>query len=152
MATRRSRSTHSLATKAAELAVAVPQVVAHRVTRMALSGPTLSPRDRKEFERMVAEKNAAFAESWQAMATQAMLANQALASSFFRSFLSVSMGREAVPRGSGEPATQGGARRSGQGTRAGPPQGRRQRKAPVSHEASMNLRFLVFEKVRSRGQ
>jgi hypothetical protein len=39
----------SLIAKAAELAFAVPQVVAHRVTRMALAGPSLSDRDRKEF-------------------------------------------------------------------------------------------------------
>lgn len=94
MVTRKTRGTHSLAKKAAELAFAVPQVVAHRVTRMALSGPKLSLRDRKEFERMVAEKNAAFGESWDAMAAQAAVANQQLAASFFRSFLAVSQGRK----------------------------------------------------------
>jgi hypothetical protein len=94
MATRRSRATRSLAAKAAELAFAVPQVVAHRVTRMALSSPKPSPRDRKEFERMVAEKNTAFAESWKAMAAQAALANQALAASFFQSFLSAARGKK----------------------------------------------------------
>ena len=93
MVTRRSQAHRSLAVKAAELAYAVPQVVAHRVTRMALSGPKLSPRDRKEFERMVAEKNAAFGESWNAMAAQAALANQALAASFFKSFLAVARGK-----------------------------------------------------------
>lgn len=36
---------------------------------------------------MVAEKNAAFGESWNAMAAQAIVANQALAASFFKSFL-----------------------------------------------------------------
>ena len=94
MATRRSRSTRSLSVKAAELAFAVPQVVAHRVTRMALSGPKLSTRDRREFERMVAEKNSAFGEAWRAMATQAAVVNQALASSFLQSFLSVARGRK----------------------------------------------------------
>ena len=93
MATRRRRATQSLTVKAAELALAVPQVVAHRVTRMALSGPKLSARDRKEFQRMVAEKNAAFSESWSAMARQAALANQALAGSIFKSFLSVARGK-----------------------------------------------------------
>src|SRR4051812_38266038 len=83
MATRRSRVSRSLATQAAELALAVPQVVAHRVTRMALSSAKPSPRDRREFERMVAEKNIAFGESWKAMATHAALANQVLAASFF---------------------------------------------------------------------
>jgi hypothetical protein len=94
MATHRKRATRSLAVKAAELAFAVPQVVAHRVTRMALSGPKLSARDRKEFERMVAEKNAAFAESWNAMIAQAALANQALAASFFKSFLAAGRGKK----------------------------------------------------------
>ena len=98
MATRRSRAAQSLATQAAELAFAVPQVVAHRVTRMALSGPKPSPRDRKEFERMVAEKNIAFGESWKAMTTQAALANQALAASFFRSLLSVARGKKPSAR------------------------------------------------------
>jgi hypothetical protein len=78
---------------AAELALSVPQVVAHRVTRMALSGPQLSARDREEFERMVAEKNAAFGESWSAMARQAAVVNQALAGSIFKSFLSVARGK-----------------------------------------------------------
>ena len=92
MATRRSRAARSLAAKTVELAHAVPQVVAHRVTRMALSGPTLSARDRKEFERMFAEKNAAFGESWNAMAVQAALANQALAASFFKTFVAATRG------------------------------------------------------------
>ena len=42
---------------------------------------------------MVAEKNAAFVESWSAMARQAALANQALAGSIFKSFLSVARGK-----------------------------------------------------------
>lgn len=94
MATRRRRASQSLVVKTAELAFAVPQVVAHRVTRMALSGRTLSARDRKEFELMVAEKNAAFGESWSAMAAQAVLANQALAASFFKSFLAIGRGKK----------------------------------------------------------
>lgn len=85
MSFRSSRKTKSITTKAAELAVAVPQVVAHRVARMALSGPTPSERDRKEFSLMVAEKKTAFTEAWQAMAMQTVRANQALAASFFRS-------------------------------------------------------------------
>ena len=88
-----SRSTHksqSVAKKTAELAIAVPQVVAHRMTRMAMSGPKLSERDRKEFELMVAEKKTAFAEAWQAMATQSVRANQALAASLLRSIWSPS--------------------------------------------------------------
>ena len=75
----------SLATKAAELAFAVPQVVAHRVTRMAMASPTLSDRDRKEFQLMVKEKETAFAQAWNAMAVQSVRASQALTASYFRS-------------------------------------------------------------------
>ena len=91
MPSRRTRKTQSLVAKAAELAFAVPQVVAHRVTRMALAGPTPSARDRKEFQRMSAEKAAAFSESWNAMTVQALHAHQALAASFFRAFWSPSL-------------------------------------------------------------
>ena len=84
----RKRRTTSLAVKMAELAFAVPQVVAHRVTRMAIAGPILSQRDRKEFKLMCAEKKEAFGESWSAMTMQACRANQALAASIFRSFSS----------------------------------------------------------------
>ena len=79
MTIRRKRSTGTLSTKTAELAFAVPQVVAHRLTRMAQAGPKLSARDRKEFARMVAEKHSAFGESWKAMALQALRSNQAFA-------------------------------------------------------------------------
>ena len=43
---------------------------------------------------MVAEKNAAFVESWNAMAVQALLANQALAASFFTAFLAAALGKK----------------------------------------------------------
>ena len=42
---------------------------------------------------MLSEKNTAFAESWNAMAAQAALANQALAASFFHSFLLATGGK-----------------------------------------------------------
>ena len=90
MTSRSPRNTKSLATKTAELAVAVPQVVAHRVTRMAIAGHKLSDRDRKEFDLMVNEKKTAFAEAWQAMAAQALRANQTLATSLLRSAWSTS--------------------------------------------------------------
>ena len=68
--------------------MAVPQVVAHRVTRMALAGPNISDRDRKEFKMMVDEKHAAFAQAWSDMSLQVLRANQALATSMLRCFLS----------------------------------------------------------------
>ena len=67
MTTRRSRSEHALAAQATELALAVPQVVAHRLWRMAKAGPKPSQRDRREFNRMGSEKVAAFYESWWSM-------------------------------------------------------------------------------------
>ena len=98
MATRRQRAkTSALAVQAAEIALAAPQVIAHRLTRIALAGPRLSERDRKEFELMVAEKNAAFSEAWQAMATHGARANQALAASFFKSFIGVAHGKRPSP-------------------------------------------------------
>lgn len=68
--TRRSRGRSALPVQLAELAVAAPQVVAHRVARMAQAGPVLSARDRREFTSMVMEKQAAFVQSWQAMTTE----------------------------------------------------------------------------------
>jgi len=97
MASRRTRAKTSLAQQAAELALAVPQVVAHRVTRMALAGPHPSPRDRKEFARMVAEKNEAFGEAWQAMAVHGVRAQQALGASLFASLLAIAHGRRPSP-------------------------------------------------------
>ncbi|MEB4593121.1 polyhydroxyalkanoate granule-associated phasin [Candidatus Thiothrix sp. Deng01] len=61
----------SIPTMTAEMALAVPQVVAHRLTRMALAGTTPSARDQKEFQRMGTEKVWAFYESWGAMYMQA---------------------------------------------------------------------------------
>lgn len=88
--TRRNRSSISLALKSAELAFAVPQVMAHRLTRMAIAGPNPSARDRKEFHRMSAEKTAAFTTGWNAMVVQTMRANQALAAAMMTSMLSPS--------------------------------------------------------------
>lgn len=76
MRRRRSRST---AARAAELAFAAPQVVAHRMLRIAAAGSTPTARDRRELQRMVSEKQAAFGEAWLAMAARSMRANQELA-------------------------------------------------------------------------
>lgn len=92
MPTRRKTPSRSLAAQAAELALAVPQVVAHRMTRIALSGPKLTPRDRKEFELMLAEKKDAFGDSWKAMATQTAKSQRILAETYFKSMLSMSLG------------------------------------------------------------
>jgi hypothetical protein len=80
------RRSKSAAVKTAELSLAAPQVVAHRLARMALAGPVLSARDLREFTTMVTEKQAAFAQSWLAMFTEAARQQQTLA-------LSLSTGR-----------------------------------------------------------
>lgn len=72
MASRNLRRSISLATKSAQLAVAAPQVVAHRLSRMALHGANYSDQDLKEFARMGSEKQAAFLASWNAMALQVL--------------------------------------------------------------------------------
>jgi len=63
----KSRNTQRLARQATELAVAVPQVVAHRLTRMAIAGPVPNARDRREFYNMGQEKVHAMWQSWFAM-------------------------------------------------------------------------------------
>jgi hypothetical protein len=73
------RSPVTLAAQTAALAVAAPQVVAHRLTRLALAGPRPSKRDRREFHRMGTEKLAAFQESWIAMAAESWRIQQQIA-------------------------------------------------------------------------
>src|SRR5688572_18835406 len=87
MPKRRTRK-KSLATQTFELALAAPMVMAHRMARMAMAGPSPSARDRKEFHLMGTEKLAACNESLVAMASQTMVANQQLALYFMNSFWS----------------------------------------------------------------
>ena len=58
-----------------ELGVAVPEVMARRVFRMALAGPSPSAADREEWLRMNGEKLSAFYESWNGMLLAAYRAN-----------------------------------------------------------------------------
>lgn len=78
MTTRLKRRPKSTSSKLVELGLAAPQVVAHRLTRMALAGPVLSARDRREFTGMVTEKQLAFAHSWLAMWGELVAQQQAL--------------------------------------------------------------------------
>jgi hypothetical protein len=83
-ARRRSRrNPFSLAIKSAEVMGAVPQVVSHRLARMATAGFPLEERDRKEFIGMAVEKPLAFIEAWQAMAAGMLGVNQAFLTSLF---------------------------------------------------------------------
>ena len=69
----RRRSSRVLASQAMDLSIAVPQVIAHRMLRMALAGHSPTARDRREFQRMGTEKMWAFYESWNAMFLQMAL-------------------------------------------------------------------------------
>ena len=73
---RTPRKHQPLARQTAELAFAVPQVVAHRLTRMALAGPHPNARDRREFQGMAQEKVHAFWQSWFAMGWAMVLSVQ----------------------------------------------------------------------------
>ncbi len=66
----------------AELMLATPQVVAHRLARMSTAGAGESRLDQQELHRMSAEKFAAFGESWSQMALQILKANQQMARAF----------------------------------------------------------------------
>ena len=81
MSIQRKSKILSVTTQLAQLSVAVPQVVAHRVTRMAMAGTPMSERDRQEFQGMVDEKKTAFTQAFTAMAAQTLRANQTLAAS-----------------------------------------------------------------------
>jgi hypothetical protein len=78
MPSRRKPKATSTTVKLAELAFATPQVMAHRLTRMALAGPVLSQRDHKEFSGMVQEKQMAFVQSWMAMSAETVRVQQSL--------------------------------------------------------------------------
>ena len=82
---RRRRRSKSLAAQTVELGFAAPQVVMHRLARMAAAGGAPSARDRAEFHRMGAEKIAAASEAWTEMASQAFLENQKFALTMMQS-------------------------------------------------------------------
>lgn len=67
------------ARKLTELSMAVPQVVSHRLTRMALSGTSPKASDQREFNTMVTEKQQAFVQSWWAMGFEAIRQQHSLA-------------------------------------------------------------------------
>ena len=83
--------------QAARLMTAAPQVVAHRLTRMALAGPQPNASDQREFHLMRAEKLAAFGESWQAMGLQMWKSQAQLATSMMQGWGAGASGRAALP-------------------------------------------------------
>ena len=72
------RRRHASFTKAAELSLVAPQVIAMRTARMLAAGANPSARDRREFQRMGSEKVLAFWESMSAMGVEAFKANASL--------------------------------------------------------------------------
>jgi hypothetical protein len=84
---RSSRNSQTLARQASELAFAVPQVMAHRLTRMALAGGKPNARDRREFHGMGQEKVLAFWQSWFAMSAATVEATQ-------KAWLAMAMGAQ----------------------------------------------------------
>ena len=84
-----------IAVKTAELALAVPHVIAHRTSRMAAAGLVPTTSDRVEFMRMHAEKTAACFESWNAMTLHAWRANYAFNASIIQALFMTGAGRRA---------------------------------------------------------
>ncbi len=78
MSSSNHRRANHLARQTVELSLAAPQVIAHRVARMAAAGLAPSSADQKEFTLMGAEKIAAFGESWLAIYWQSVQAQQNL--------------------------------------------------------------------------
>src|SRR4051812_30180533 len=74
-----SKSLARIGTQTAGLALAVPQVIGHRVTRMIEAGATPDARDVREFHLMSSEKTTAFMQSWLAMNAYLLRANQQVA-------------------------------------------------------------------------
>lgn len=77
---------------AAQMAAAVPQVIAHRVSRMMVAGVVPNGRDQHEFYLMGAEKVAAFQESWLAMTQQSLAAQQQFAAWWMQTWWRVALG------------------------------------------------------------
>src|SRR5262245_26352574 len=71
----RRRRKRALSTQAIELALAVPQVLSHRLIRLSLAGNSPSSHDRRELYLMGTEKIEAFYESWNAMLVEILGAN-----------------------------------------------------------------------------
>lgn len=72
--------------------MAAPQVVAQRLTQMALAGAHPSARDRKEFHLMGAEKMLAFQQSWAAMWMQAWRTQMEMAQGMATATMKAAMG------------------------------------------------------------
>jgi len=93
---RTNASAQNLALRAFETWWAAPQVVAHRLLRMAAAGHTPSAHDQREYALMGSEKVAAFYESWNAMGWAFWRAQQRIALSMLSAFWTPWMGAGAL--------------------------------------------------------
>ena len=84
MTSRNLHRTISLATKSTQLALAAPQVIAHRMSRIAMAGGNFADHDVQELARMGSEKQTAFIASWNAMALQALRHQNAFMLAWFQ--------------------------------------------------------------------
>lgn len=82
-----SRRSRSLAQHLLDLSIAAPNVIAHRFARLARAGATPSARDLAEFQRMGAEKVAAFGAAWHAMGFAVVRAQQSYLQGLTRAML-----------------------------------------------------------------
>lgn len=73
--TKHRRQSTTLARKTTEAAISSPQVIRHRLTRMALAGANPGNRDKKEFHGMITEKYVGFTKAWFAMGVATIRAN-----------------------------------------------------------------------------
>lgn len=85
MPNRHARSTRA-AKHAVDLAVAAPQVIAHRTLRMAQATTPMTARDQQEFWTMGTEKLVAFNQSWFAMCLEAGRIQQRMAMATVQAF------------------------------------------------------------------
>lgn len=76
--------------KSNELSVAAPDVINKRLTMFALQNPLNNRKELREMEQMVAEKQAAFMQSWQDMCTQSLISQQRIASTMMDNFWKMS--------------------------------------------------------------
>jgi hypothetical protein len=87
------RRSHRLQQQVSEMSWAVPQVVNERMTRMMLAGALPSAKDQQEFQKMGAEKVAAFCESWMALGQQTLHAQQEMSAAWMSSLFELPSGQ-----------------------------------------------------------
>lgn len=83
---RHARSRRAIASQGLDVALAAPQVVAHRLGRFARATHPMSARDQREALTMGLEKVVAFQQSWLAMSIEVARLQQQAALSFWQAW------------------------------------------------------------------